>query len=95
MPVHNSKKEKLSDWLALERTKMANQRTLLAMLRTGFYFLVMGLTVLTVTQLGDLRDFYWLFFIVGIIFILVGITHYFYNHKKLINKYESSLSDDK
>lgn len=95
MPIHNSKKEKLSDWLALERTKMANQRTLLAMLRTGFYFLVMGLTVLTVGQLGDLRNYFWLFFVVGAVFIVIGIIHYFYNNNKLTKKYESSLADDK
>jgi putative membrane protein len=95
MSIHNSDKEKLSDWLALERTKMANQRTLLAMLRTGFYFLVMGLTVLTVEQLGDLRNYYWMFFIVGGVFIIIGIIHYFYNRNKLTKKYESSLSNEK
>ncbi|MCB9187790.1 MAG: DUF202 domain-containing protein [Flavobacteriales bacterium] len=93
MPVHNSKKEKITDWLALERTKMANQRTLLAMLRTGFYFLVMGLTVITVENLDDLRKYYWLFFVVGMLFIFIGIGHYFYNNNKLNKKYESSMED--
>lgn len=82
-------KEKLGDWLALERTKMANQRTLLAMLRTGFYFLVMGLTVITVEELGDIRHFYWLFFIIGALFVTIGIFHFFYNHRKLKTKYQS------
>lgn len=91
MPVHNSKKEKLTDWLALERTKMANQRTLLAMLRTGFYFLVMGLTVLTVEELGDLRHYYWLFFVIGSLFIVIGIVHYFYNKRKLETKYKNYI----
>lgn len=94
MPIHNSQKEKLTDWLALERTKMANQRTLLAMLRTGFYFLIMGLTVITIEQVGALRKYYWLFFIVGGIFIIVGIIHYFYNDHKLNKKYESSFDDE-
>lgn len=93
MSVHNSKKESITDWLALERTKMANQRTLLAMLRTGFYFLVMGLTVITVEGLGELKSYYWMFFIAGGLFILIGIAHYFYNNKKLISKYESSMQD--
>ncbi len=94
MPIHNSNKEKLSDWLALERTKMANQRTLLAMIRTGFYFLVMGLTVITVDELGGLRKYYWLFFVAGALFVLIGVIHYFYNQNKLNKKYESSLTDD-
>lgn len=94
MPVHNSPKEKITDWLALERTKMANQRTLLAMLRTGFYFLVMGLTVLTVEHLEGLRHYYWLFFVLGTICIIIGIVHYFYNHNKLKNKYNKSLTNE-
>lgn len=87
-------KEKITDWLALERTKMANQRTLLAMLRTGFYFLVMGLTVITLKELRDLQRYYWLFFIVGGVCILVGIIHYFYNHRKLMTKYRSAIKNE-
>ncbi|CAG5083307.1 DUF202 domain-containing protein [Parvicella tangerina] len=94
MFVDNSNKEKITDWLALERTKMANQRTLLAMIRTGFYFLVMGLTVVTVDELGGLRQYYWLFFVAGALFVIIGVIHYFYNLNKLNKKYESSLSNE-
>lgn len=94
MPSTNSNKESLGDWLALERTKMANQRTLLAMLRTGFYFLIMGLTVVTVEELDQLQSYYWLFFVIGIVFVIIGIIHYFYNNNKLIKKYKSSMSDE-
>lgn len=83
------KKESLTDWLALERTKMANQRTLLAMLRTGFYFLVMGITVMSIKELEDLQHHYWVFFLVGVIFIVTGLIHYFYNHKKLMRTYHN------
>lgn len=87
-------KEKLSDWLALQRTKMANHRTLLAMLRTGFYFLVMGLTVVTVNNLGELRKYYWLFFVVGTLFIIVGIGYFFFNRNLLNKKYKEALSNE-
>lgn len=36
----------LRDTLALERTKMANQRTLLSYIRTGIYFSITGMGIL-------------------------------------------------
>ncbi|HYF68373.1 MAG TPA: DUF202 domain-containing protein [Ohtaekwangia sp.] len=35
----------LREYLAIERTKMANQRTLLTYIRTGLYFLIAGSTL--------------------------------------------------
>jgi len=47
----------LRDWLAIERTKLANQRSLLAMIRTGLYFLVMAITRISIEQLDQLQDY--------------------------------------
>ena len=40
----------LRDFLAVERTKLANQRTLLSMLRTGLYFAIVGLSLMSFKQ---------------------------------------------
>ncbi len=81
----------LRDWLAVERTKLANQRTLLAMLRTGLYFLVMGITVISIEQLDPLHKFYWVFFLIGFCFISIGIVYYLKLNKKISEKYHNTL----
>ena len=81
----------LRDWLAVERTKLANQRTLLAMLRTGLYFLVMGLSVVSIEQLDPLQKYYWIFFIIGFGFIAIGIIYYLKLNKKITSKYTNTL----
>jgi len=86
-----SSEESLRDWLAVERTKLANQRTLLAMLRTGLYFLVMGLTIVSLDQLESIQPYYWVFFLVGAIFIGFGIFYFLKVNKPIINKYKRTF----
>lgn len=43
-----SEKLSKSDWLAIERTRLANERTFLAYFRTSLVFLGSGLSVLTI-----------------------------------------------
>ena len=87
----NSNEAALRDWLAVERTKLANQRTLLSMLRTGSYFLVMGLTIFSLEQLEALQQYYWLFFLFGFGFIAVGIVYFIRVKKNIKNTYERTL----
>ena len=81
----------LRDWLAIERTKLANQRSLLAMIRTGLYFLVMGITIISIEQLDPLQDYYWVFFLFGFGFIAIGIIYYIKLNKKISSKYNNTL----
>ena len=56
----------LREYLAIERTKLANERTLLTYIRTGLYFLVAGST------LGHLIDTaFWK--MMGLPVIIVGV----------------------
>ena len=86
-----SSEESLREWLAVERTKLANQRTLLAMLRTGLYFLVMGLTIVSLDQLESMQPYYWVFILVGAIFIGFGIFSFLKVINTIINKYKRTL----
>jgi len=57
----------LREYLAIERTKLANERTLLTYVRTGLYFLVAG------SSLGHLIDTaFWN--MMGLPTILVGVV---------------------
>lgn len=57
----------LREYLAIERTRLANETTLLAYVRTGLYFLVAGST------LGELiNSNFWQ--IIGTPLIIIGLT---------------------
>lgn len=67
----------LREYLAIERTRLANETTLLAYIRTGLYFLVAGST------LGHLIDSeFWAvaetpLILVGLAIMVLGIIRYF------------------
>ncbi|MGB3547562.1 MAG: DUF202 domain-containing protein [Saprospiraceae bacterium] len=67
----------LTDRLALDRTHLANQRTLLAYTRTGIYLVFTGLGLLHLISIE--RDLYWvawLAFGFGGASFLTGIVNY-------------------
>lgn len=77
----------LRDYLALERTKLANESTLLSYIRTSLYMLITGIALL---QLKDLRQLHWMgFFALGVsvISLVVGIMRYRQLRRKLKNYY--------
>lgn len=62
--------------LALERTKLANERTLLSYIRSSLYLLIGGIGIL---QLKDFDNIHWLGYfalLVCVIFLAVGIFRY-------------------
>lgn len=66
----------LREYLAIERTKLANERTLLTYIRTGLYFLVAGST------LGHLIDtVFWNMMgvpiiVIGVIIVALGVVRF-------------------
>lgn len=44
------------DWLAIDRTNLANERTFLAYFRTSIMFLASGLSILKITSLHEIRE---------------------------------------
>src|SRR5690606_29084771 len=62
--------------LALERTQLANERTLLSYIRSSLYLFIGGIGVL---QLEDLGSIHWLGYfaiLICIIFLTIGIIRY-------------------
>lgn len=69
--------------LALERTKLANERTLLSYIRSSLYLLLGGIALL---QLKDLSNIHWLGYvalIVCVIFLGIGIVRYVVLYRRL------------
>jgi putative membrane protein len=51
----NKEKIILRDYLALERTRLANERTLFSYIRTSLYLLIGGITMLQLEGFGSIR----------------------------------------
>lgn len=76
----------LRDILAIDRTKLANYRTLLSMVRTALYFEVMGLSVLSLKALDEIKVFAPLLFLIGLLIAIIGIV----NYRKMQSKINAS-----
>jgi putative membrane protein len=75
----------LRDQLALDRTRLANERTLLAYIRTAFMLLVAGATALKLfVETPAVVVTAWLFIVAGVIVGVFG-TWRFESMRRLIN----------
>lgn len=82
----DSKNINRTDWLALERTKLANERTFLAYFRTFIVMTSSGVAVLKIQALQNLESLGYFFIAAGIVLLLMGILRFFYVRKQ-IRKY--------
>ena len=62
--------------LALERTKLANERTLLSYIRSSLYLLLGGIAILQLKDFSDIHYLGYLALVVCVIFLIVGIFRY-------------------
>jgi len=84
----------LSERLALQRTKLANQSTFLAFLRTSMYFFIAGLSLESLLKVDNSFVIEIFFFTSSILVFLIGIFNYFI-HKKMILENEKHVGDYK
>jgi len=73
----------IRDYLARQRTTLANDRTLLSFIRTSLYFLVSGTALFEVKELDHVRELGYLAFGLSFVFLIIGIANYFRIRKKL------------
>ncbi|MCH7408452.1 DUF202 domain-containing protein [Belliella sp. DSM 111904] len=71
------------DYLARQRTTLANDRTLLSYIRTSLYFLVSGTALMEVNVLSHISDLGYLAFALSIGLMFLGFFNYFKVKKKL------------
>ncbi|MFD1095042.1 DUF202 domain-containing protein [Salegentibacter chungangensis] len=88
--LHNPFKSRIIDeelireHLALERTKLANERTLLSYIRASLYLLLGGLALIQLKAYDDTVK--WIGYsslVVSVIFITIGISRYLVLLRKL------------
>ncbi|WP_294559054.1 DUF202 domain-containing protein [uncultured Bacteroides sp.] len=73
----------LRDYLAIERTKLANVRTLFAYIRTSLYLLTAGIGILQIDSIAQLDGLAWVCIIAGIILFFFGFVNYLKIKKQL------------
>jgi len=77
----------LRDHLAIDRTKLANQRTLLSFIRTSLYLTVSGLAVMNVEVLKGISFLGWILIGISLLAMLAGFINYFVFRKKIFKAY--------
>lgn len=92
--IHFNKDLILREKLALQRTVMANQTTLLSFLRTAMYFLVAGISIGSLIKLDNSISIQLAFFAISFIILIIGILNYFRQRKK-INESEIHIGNYK
>jgi putative membrane protein len=85
----NKDKIILRDYLALERTRLANERTLFAYIRTSLYLILGGIAFLQLEGFDKIKWLGYTSLILSILFFIFGIFRYYQLNKKLRKFYSS------
>lgn len=72
----NDKELILRDYLALERTRLANERTLFAYIRTSLYLLTAGIGIFQVESISRLHGLAWICVISGAVLFVLGFIRF-------------------
>lgn len=80
----------LRDFLAMERTKLANERTLLSYIRASLYLIIGGVALIQVQGLGSLHWLGYFSLLVSAIFAIIGIFRYHILNEKLKRFYKQN-----
>lgn len=75
----------LREKLALQRTVLANQSTLLAFLRTALYFSIAALSLHNLLQIENSLYLEITLYSFSILILIFGVANYFIHRKKIIN----------
>lgn len=89
-----SEKIILRDYLAIDRTRLANQRTLLSFLRTALYLIISALAVLEVDFLRGLAPWSWTGVVMAIVVALIGIVNYWLVNRRVQAAYDLQEDED-
>ena len=75
----------LRDYLALQRTKLANERTFLSYIRTSLYLLLGGIAFLGMKDLEEMKNLGHFSLFLSMIILVIGIIR-FYQLKNQLKK---------
>lgn len=88
----NDKELILRDHLALERTKLANERTLFAYIRMALYLLTVGIGIFQIESISRLDGLVWGCIIAGIFLFFLGFVR-FEQMRKHLKQYTKTCRD--
>lgn len=83
----------IREHLALERTKLANERTLLSYIRSSLYLFIGGLAILQIKEYEHVQWLGYLSLAICIIFISIGIYRYIHLNRKLRDLLQPDAED--
>ena len=92
-PFSNRDKLILRDHLALERTRLANERTFMAYIRSALYLIIGGLALLQLEGHGDLAWVGIVSLVLALAFVIIGVVR-FYKLKRQLASYYAPLESD-
>jgi putative membrane protein len=84
----------LRERLALQRTILANQTTVLAFIRTAMYFFVAGLSTRNLLKIENSIVIEVSFYTIAFIILVLGIVNFF-KQRKMITANEKQIGDYK
>lgn len=85
----------LRDYLAIERTRLANERTLLSYIRSSLYLLLGGIAFFQLKNFPDFKYLAMLALIFSAIFFIIGIYRFTLLKKSLKKLYYTFDAKDK
>jgi putative membrane protein len=83
----------LNDYLALERTRLANERTFFSFLRTSLYLVLAGIAFVQLQGFEELKWLGYVSIVFSIVFFVTGIITYFRLKNKL-NKFYAQIPNE-
>lgn len=84
----------LRDFLAMERTTLANERTLFAYIRSSIYLVITGITILSLPELHALIWMSYILFLMAIAMVVYGVFRFQILKRKLSVFYDSMVLEE-
>jgi putative membrane protein len=86
-PYQNTEQIILRDYLALERTKLANERTLLSYIRSSLYLLIGGIALIQLEGFQNVNYLGYLSLTLTIVLLIIGVYRFRRLNRQLVTYY--------
>jgi putative membrane protein len=77
----------LTDWLAIDRTKLANERTFLAYFRSFIVIVSSGVAIIRIEFLDEIQQIGWFFVVIGPLLLIIGVARFLYVRRHINRLY--------
>jgi len=78
----------LRDYLAMERTKLANERTLLSYIRSSLYLLLGGIAIIQLDGFENIKFIGYISLFLTVLLVIIGVYRFQNLNKQLKNYYK-------